>query len=280
MFGFHKQSGQRLNAKRVEEVLVEKKGDAYTLKANPAIRVDARSFKMSKSRGNVVNPDNIVRDYGADTFRLYEMYLGPLEAQKPWNTRDIVGMSRFLDSVWRNLVGEDRDGVSPETGSTRIADVEIPDALERQLHRAIKKVAEDIEGLRFNTAIAELIKVNNELKALEKVPQWFAERYVLLLAPFAPHLAEEIWHRLGHEQSLARHAWPDYDSAKLIEATMELPVQVNGKLRGKINVATDADHQTVLSAARADAGVQQWINGKTIVKELYVPMKLVNFVVK
>jgi leucyl-tRNA synthetase len=277
---YQKKSGVKVFGKRLTEVLVDKRPEGAVLKANPAIRVDARSYKMSKARGNVVNPDDIVRDYGADTFRLYEMYLGPLEAQKPWNTRDIVGMSRFLDSVWRNLIGEDREGVSPETGTARVADVEIFEALERQLHRAIKKVAEDIEGLRFNTAIAELIKVNNELKSLEKVPQWFAERYVLLLAPFAPHLAEEIWHRLGHEQSLARHAWPDYDSAKLIEATMELPVQVNGKLRGKINVPTDADHQTVLSAARADAGVGQWINGKTIVKELYVPMKLVNFVVK
>jgi leucyl-tRNA synthetase len=280
VFAFHKQLGQRLSAKRIDEVLVEKKGDAVVLKANPSVRVDARSFKMSKSRGNVVNPDNIVRDYGADTFRLYEMYLGPLEAQKPWNTRDIVGMSRFLDSVWRNLIGEDREGVSPESGSARIAAVEVSDGLDRQLHRVIKKVAEDIEGLRFNTAIAELIKVNNELKGLEKVPHWFAEQFVLLLAPFAPHIAEEIWQRLGHDQSLARHAWPSYDPAKLVESSMELPVQVNGKLRSRITVASDADQETVLSAAKADPGVQQWINGKQIAKELYVPKKLVNFVVK
>jgi leucyl-tRNA synthetase len=277
---YHKQSGAKVSGKRVIEQLVEKRPEGFVLKANPAIRVDARSYKMSKARGNVVNPDEIVRDYGADSFRLYEMYLGPLEAQKPWNTRDIVGMSRFLDSVWRNLIGEDREGVSPETGSTRIADVEISDVLERQLHRAIKKVAEDIEVLRFNTAIAELIKLNNELKGLDKVPQWFAERFVLLLAPFAPHQAEEIWQRLGHDQSLARHAWPDYDAAKLIETNMELPVQVNGKLRGKINVPTDADRESILTAAKADAGVQHWINGKTIVKELYVPMKMVTFVIK
>jgi leucyl-tRNA synthetase len=280
MFGFHKESGQRLSAKRIEEILVEKKGDGYVLKANPAIRVDARSFKMSKSRGNVVNPDGIVNDYGADTFRLYEMYLGPLEAQKPWNTRDIVGMSRFLDSVWRNLVGEDRDGQSPATSTARIGDADLPEALERQLHRAVKKVAEDIEALRFNTAIAELIKVNNELKGLDKVPQWFAERFVLLLAPFAPHIAEEIWQRLGHDQSLARHAWPTYDPAKLVESSLELPVQVNGKLRGKITVPADADQSTILTTAKADPNVVQWIDGKTVVKELYVPKKLVNFVVK
>src|SRR5690606_28576365 len=128
------------------------------LRANPSIKVDARAFKMSKSRGNVVNPDQIVADYGADAFRLYEMYMGPLEAQKPWNTRDIIGMSRFLNSVWRNIVGD------PENNKTvTIVDEPIPDELDRTMHRTIKKVGEDIEGLRFNTAIAELIKLNNAM---------------------------------------------------------------------------------------------------------------------
>jgi leucyl-tRNA synthetase len=280
IWGTRKSDKAHLKGVGVDAVLVEKKGDAYFLKANPSIRVDARSFKMSKSRGNVVNPDKIVADYGADAFRLYEMYMGPLEAQKPWSTRDIVGMSRFLNAVWRNLVGEDKDGESPATGSTRVGDVEIPDALERQLHRMVKKVAEDIEGLRFNTAIAELIKVNNELTKLPAVPEWFSERFVLALAPFAPHIAEEIWHRLGHEQSLARHQWPAYDPAKLVESNIELPVQVNGKLRGKITVPADADQGQILAAAKADAGVKPWVEGKAVVKELYVPKKLVNFVVK
>jgi leucyl-tRNA synthetase len=177
-------------------------------------------------------------------------------------------------------VGEDKDGESPETGTTRIGDVEIPDALERQLHRMVKKVAEDIEGLRFNTAIAELIKVNNEMTKLAAVPAWFAERFVLALAPFAPHLAEEVWQRLGHEGSLARHPWPAYDPAKLVETSIELPVQVNGKLRGKITVPADAEQGAILSLAKADAGVRPWVDGKTVVKELYVPKKLVNFVVK
>jgi leucyl-tRNA synthetase len=316
MFGFHKQTGQRLSAKRIDEVLVEKKGDSTVLKANPSIRVDARSFKMSKSRGNVVNPDTIVRDYGADTFRLYEMYMGPLEAQKPWNTRDIVGMSRFLNAVWRNLVGTDEDADDADQGApspkggvvivtpsgttpvgegrgegssrppsssasaTRIADTNIPDALDRQLHRAIKKVADDIETLRFNTAIAELIKLNNELTGLPAVPRSLAERFALLLAPFAPHLAEELWHRLGHTTSLAREPWPTYDPAKLVESTLELPVQVNGKLRGKITVPADADQSTILTTARTDPQVKTWVEGKTLVKELYVPKKLVTLVVK
>lgn len=280
LVGYVKSTGQKLIAKRIDEILIEKKGDGYVLKANPNIKVDASTFKMSKSRGNVVNPDNIVKDYGADAFRLYEMYLGPLEAQKPWNTRDIVGMSRFLESVWRNLIGEDRDGQSPETGSTRITDSELPEALDRQLHRTIKKVGEDIEGLRFNTAIAELIKLNNELKGLPSVPQWFAEQFTLLLAPFAPHLAEEIWQRLDHDQSLARHAWPTYEPAKLVESTLELPVQVNGKLRSRITVAADATSEAILAAAKADPVIKPWLEVKTLVKELYVPKKLVNFVVK
>jgi len=282
MVGVHRTTGQKLTAKRLDEILVDKKGDAYVLKANPVIRVDARSFKMSKSRGNVVNPDSIVRDYGADTFRLYEMYLGPLEAQKPWNTRDIVGMSRFLESVWRNLIGSDGDDglAASAAGSSRIGGDSVPDALERQLHRAIKKVAADIEALRFNTAIAELIKINNELKGMEKVPRWFAQRFILLLAPFAPHIAEEIWQRLGNEQSLARHTWPEYDPAKLEESTMELPVQVNGKLRARITVPSDAEQATILTTAKADPAMRTWLDGKTVVKELYVPKKLVNFVVK
>jgi leucyl-tRNA synthetase len=277
---YHKQTGAKVYGKRIEEVLVEKRGEGTFLRANPAIRVDARSYKMSKARGNVVNPDEVVRDYGADSFRLYEMYMGPLEAQKPWNTRDIVGMSRFLNAVWRNLVGEDREGESPATGSARVGGTDVPDALDRQLHRAIKKVAEDIEQLRFNTAIAELIKVNNELTHLPTVPHWFAEQFVLILAPFAPHIAEEIWHRLGHEESLARHPWPAYDPAKLVESTLELPVQVNGKLRGRITVPADADEGTILSTAKSATDVRAWVEGKTVVKQLYVPKKLVNFVVK
>jgi leucyl-tRNA synthetase len=275
VFAFHRQTGERLIGKRIDEILVEKRGDAYVLKANPDIRVDARSFKMSKSRGNVVNPDKIVQDYGADAFRLYEMYMGPLEAQKPWSTRDIIGMSRFLNGVWRNIVGED-----DATGAPKVADGAIPDAIDRMLHRTIRKVGEDIEGLRFNTAIAELIKLNNEMGRLERMPRGLAEKFTLILAPFAPHLAEELWQRLGHSQSLARERWPAYDPSKLAESTMELPVQVNGKLRDRVNVPADADEATILSAAKSAPGAKSWIEGKQVVKELYVPKKLVNFVVK
>jgi leucyl-tRNA synthetase len=275
MIAIHKSTGAKLTGRRLTESDVEQVEGTFRLKSNPTIRVDARSFKMSKSRGNVVNPDDIVKDYGADTFRLYEMYMGPLEAQKPWNTRDIVGMSRFLNSVWRNLIGDDE---SP-AHVTRINDSAIPDALDRQMHRTIKKVGEDIAALRFNTAIAELIKLNNEMNRLPAIPRQLAETFTLMLAPFAPHIAEELWQRMGYNQSLARHPWPKFDPDKLVESTMELPVQVNGKLRDKITVAADASEDAILTTALAAQGVQPWIVGKTVKKQLYVPKKLVNLVV-
>jgi leucyl-tRNA synthetase len=274
LYGIHKQTGEKVYATRVEELLVEKKGDRVVLKADPSIAVDARSFKMSKSRGNVVNPDEIVRDFGADAFRLYEMYMGPLEAQKPWSTRDIVGMSRFLNSVWRHFAGDEESGKR-----AMVEAIPVPDALDRQMHRTIRKVGEDIQALRFNTAIAELIKLNNAIGELERVPHTLASTFTLLLAPLAPHLAEELWHRLGHAGSLARHPWPKYDASKLVDTTIELPVQVNGKLRGKITVPADAGEAEILAAAAVADGVPAWLDGRDVKKRLYVAKKLVNFVV-
>ncbi len=260
--------------RKVADDEIEKCGESYALKSDPSVKVKAESFKMSKSRGNVVNPDDIVRDYGADTFRLYEMYMGPLEAQKPWNTRDIIGMTRFLNGVWRNLVGDEE-----ANKVAKIDPIAIPEPLDRQMHRAIRKVEDDVAALRFNVAIAELIKLNNEMTKLATIPRELAENFTLMLAPFAPHIAEELWERLGHTKSLARRPWPTYDPAKLVETTMELPVQVNGKLRDKISVPADADEETILTTAASTAGAKQWMEGKTIRKRLYVPKKLVNFVV-
>ncbi len=155
----------------------------------------------------------------------------------------------------------------------------IPEALDRQMHRAIKKVGEDIDSLRFNTAIAELIKLNNEMTGMPQVPRELAENVTLMLAPFAPHIAEEIWERFGHHKTLARRPWPTYDAAKLVESTMEIPVQVNGKLRDKVTVAADAAEIAILTAAENAEKVRPWLEGKTIRKKLYVPNKLVNFVV-
>jgi leucyl-tRNA synthetase len=261
--------------RKVDELEVEKLAGGLRLKSEPSVAVHTETHKMSKSRGNVVNPDDICRDYGADTFRLYEMYMGPLDAPKPWNTRDIVGMSRFLNSVWRNLVGDE------ETQKfATIQDSPLPEAIDRQMHYTIRKVADDITSLRFNTAIAELIKLNNEMGKLQVIPRDLAETFVLMLAPFAPHIAEEIWSRLGHTKSLARRPWPTYDPAKLLESTLELPVQVNGKLRDRITVAADADEATILQTAESAERVKPWVSGKTIQKKLYVPRKLVNLVVK
>jgi leucyl-tRNA synthetase len=300
MIAVHKQTGEKLIGRRVAEDQVEKQGDGYVLKSDRSIRVDARSFKMSKSRGNVVNPDDIVKDYGADAFRLYEMYMGPLEAQKPWSTRDIVGMTRFLAGVYRNLIGDDENmpatttepggsaAGSSSAGSSasipaptrrKIVIAPIPPEVDRLMHRTIKKVGDDIAALRFNTAIAELIVLNKTMTAMTEVPRELAENFTLLLAPFAPHLAEELWLHLGHHKSLTRRPWPTFDEAKLVESSMDLPVQVNGKLRDKITVPADADDDTIFAAAAAAEKVIPWIAGKDVKKRLYVPKKLVNFVV-
>ncbi len=275
LFGMHKSTGQKLFGRRLSEEEVAKTGPEFHLRDNAGVRVDARSFKMSKSRGNVVNPDEIIRDHGADAFRLYEMYLGPLEAQKPWSTRDIVGMSRFLNSVWRNLVGDEEAGKV-----AKITDDAAADGLDRQMHRAIKKIGDDITAMRFNTAIAELIKLNNELIHLETIPREVAENLTLMLAPFAPHIAEEIWSRLGHTKSLARRPWPTAEEAKLVDSMIELPVQVNGKVRDRITVAADADESTVLAAAASAEKIAPWLAGKAVGKRIYVPGKLVSFVVE
>ena len=275
MTGIHRQTSEKFVAQRLTAEQVEKSGPRFVLKEQPSIIVDARAFKMSKSRGNVVNPDDIVSDYGADCFRLYEMYMGPLESQKPWNTRDIVGMSRFLAAVYRNILGDDE----APTAKPRTGDAEVPVDLDRQMHRTIKKVADDIEHMHFNTAIAELIKLNSELTHLDIVPKVVADNFALMLAPFAPHLAEEIWLRLGHKNSLARQPWPTCDQAKLTQTTLELPVQVNGKLRDKIVVPADADEGFIVRAALESDKVKPWLEGKVIKKTLYVPGRLVNVVV-
>ncbi|HEX8916220.1 MAG TPA: class I tRNA ligase family protein, partial [Humisphaera sp.] len=271
MVGVHKATKEKLVGRRLTEEVVEQRKEGYFLKADGKVKVDARSFKMSKSRGNVVNPDRIVEDYGADAFRLYEMYMGPLEAQKPWSTRDIIGMTRFLNAAWRNLLGDEEatgGGGPGSTNATRAYDGPIPEPLDRLMHRTIKKVAEDVEGLRFNVAIAELIKLNNEMTKLDGVPRELAENFTLMLAPFAPHMAEEVWQRLGHHRSLSNRPWPTYDPAKLVESSMELPVQVNGKLRGKVTVPADATQEQILAAAATADGVPAHLEGKAIKKQL------------
>ncbi len=228
--------------------------------------------KMSKSRGNVVNPDEMIEKFGADAVRLYEMFMGPLEAMKPWSTRGVEGITRFLDRVWRLVVGED--------GGLSRAVVESEPTLDQQrlLHQTIKKVTDDIEELRFNTAIAQMMVFTNEMTKLNERPRSLLEPFILLLAPFAPHLCEELWERLGHQPSLVRHPWPSYDPALLVSERMTIPVQINGKLRSKIEVSADAAREQVIAVARQDAKVREWLQGKEPRNVIYVEKKLINFV--
>ncbi len=226
--------------------------------------------KMSKSLKNVVNPDDIIAEYGADTFRLYEMYMGPLEASKPWNTRDIIGLFRFLSRAWRLAVDEE---------SGELVTVDRPDdAIERQLHRAIAKVEQDIPRLAFNTGIAALIEFVNAATSGGGLTNDQLERFALILAPFAPHMGEELWHRLGHETSITEAPFPAYDESMLTDATVEIPVQILGKVKAKIVVASDADQKTLEETALADPKVQELIAGKTVRKVIVVPGRLVNIV--
>jgi leucyl-tRNA synthetase len=271
---FERETRARVVPVRVREDEVEKRGDGWVLAAAPAVRVDARAHKMSKSRGNVVNPDDVVAAYGADSLRLYEMFMGPLEQVKPWSTRGVEGVHRFLARVYRLLVDEESGALA----GTVTDDAPSREQL-RALHAAVKKVGEDIEDLRFNTAIAAMMEFVNAAYKWDAVPRAVAEPFVLVLAPFAPHLAEELWRLLGHEESLAYAPWPAYDEALLVEDEKEIAVQVNGKMRGTVRVAADAPEEVVLEAARAVENVQRHLQGATIRKEIVVPGRLVNFVV-
>jgi len=228
--------------------------------------------KMGKSLKNAVSPDEVNEAYGCDTLRLYEMYMGPLEASKPWNTRDIVGVNRFLRRIWRNFVNE-------ESGSLMVSDAEATDDQMRALHRTIERVTSDMERLSFNTAIAGLIELLSEWVSLDAIPRSLAGPFVLMLAPLAPHMAEELWQRLGNETSLAYEPWPMAEEKWLVDDSIKLAVQVNGKVRGTISVPADAAKEAILEAAKADENVARHVEGKEIRREIYVPGRLVNIVV-
>jgi leucyl-tRNA synthetase len=270
---------------------------------------------MSKSRGNVVNPDDILAEYGADAFRLYEMFLGPLQDTKPWSTKNVEGVYRFLGRVWRLFVDEksetefEQAETTAGTGSracpsaefhevpspaTKLLDLIKLDSSTRDvaaspaqlktLHTCIKKVTEDLDGLRFNTAISALMVFVNEAMTWETKPVSVLCDFVILLQPFAPHLAEELWAKLnsafGLQPSALPYApWPKFDPTLLVESEMEIPVQVNGKLRDVIKVPANADNATLEAAAKASEKVQSFIAGKTIKKVIVVPQKLVNIAV-
>ena len=227
--------------------------------------------KMSKSLKNVVNPDDVIRDYGADSLRLYEMFMGPLQAVKPWSTKGVEGVHRFLKRV-NKLVTE-----------TPVADRAMTKAEAKSLNAMVKKVGDDLETMAFNTAISAMMVGINDAEVFAKaggLPREYLEKFVLCLAPFAPHLGEELWSSLGHAKTLAYEPWPAYDAAALVEDEIEIPVQVLGKLRGRITVPVAATAAEMEAAAKANADVAKFLEGKTIVKVIAVPKRMVNFVVR
>jgi leucyl-tRNA synthetase len=233
--------------------------------------------KMSKSRGNVVNPDEVVKEYGADALRLYEMFMGPLEAVKPWSMDGVSGVRGFLDRAWRMILDDRAEAV---VLNPAVQDVEPTAEQNRMLHKTIKAVTDDLEHMSFNTAIARMMEFTNFFLKSEVRPRLAMEKLVLLLSPLAPHIAEELWQALGHAGTLAYEPWPAFDAAAIREDTVEVPVQVNGKLRGRISVPTDADKTVLEAAARGDAKVAEMLAGKTVLKTIVVPGRMVNFVVK
>jgi len=224
--------------------------------------------KMSKARGNVVNPDDIVRDYGADALRAYEMFMGPLEQVKPWQTSGIEGVRRFLERVWNVATG-------PLSTDAALYD----DATRRLVHKTIQKVTLDIESLRFNTAISAMMILVRHLGALSEPPREAILALTLIVSPFAPHLGEELWSRLGHTKSLAEAPWPTFDAALVHDDVVEIGVQVNGKLRGTITLSVDADEASARTAALNEPRVFAHVDGRAIKKFIYVKGKIASFIV-
>ncbi|MBH0175887.1 leucine--tRNA ligase [Fictibacillus sp. 23RED33] len=240
---------------------------------NQGMILGENNEKMSKSKGNVVNPDEIVTSHGADTLRLYEMFMGPLDASIAWSTTGLDGARRFLDRVWRLLLAEDGEKINPS-----IQDTQGTEAFNRLYHMTVKKVTEDYEGLRFNTAISQLMVFVNEANKQEVLPKDFMQGFVKMLSPIAPHICEELWEMLGGEGSIAYASWPVWDEAQLVENEVEIVVQVNGKLKAKMTIAANISGSDMEEAALKDESVQQSIEGKTIRKVITVPGKLVNIV--
>lgn len=255
---------------------VEKKGERFFVKGTDAV-VDARSYKMSKSRGNVINPDDVIQKYGADSLRLYEMFMGPLEQVKPWSMHGVEGVYRFLNRVWRVFIDETTGELN-----TDINEVEPTRDQSKVVHETIKKVTEDIEGMRYNTAISALMIMNNEVMKWEVKPVESLRTFAVLLSPFAPHMAEELWERLGGTQTLAFESWPEWDEKWLVSDAVIIAIQVNGKLRGNIEVPTESIQNKVyiLEQAKSEPGVAKYLSEGELVKEIYVPGKIVNLVVK
>jgi leucyl-tRNA synthetase len=252
----------------VDAFKVEARDGGFFFEGQPVTR---ESGKMGKSLKNAVGPDEVWDVYGVDTLRLYLMSMGPLDASRPWESKDVIGVHRFLQRLWRNMVDED-------TGALRLLDVAPTTDTMRTLHRAIAGVRDDLDHLRFNTAISKLIELNNHLTKLGGCPAALASQVVLLVAPMAPHIAEELWAKLGHSVSLVAEPFPVADPGLLVEDSVEYPVQVNGKVRSRVSVAADADQATVHAAAMADDKVIAALAGAIPKKVIVVAGRMVNIV--
>ena len=258
---------QRANKSLVPTDLVEEKDGKYFDKETGEELTQVIA-KMSKSLKNVINPDDFIRDYGADSVRMYEMFMGPLRESKPWATNGFIGVYRFLDRTWR---------IATEK---KIEDIALSKDLDKLMNKTIKKVSEDTASLNFNTAISQMMVYVNELNKLDIIPKKALETLTLLLSPYTPHLAEELWTMLGHVPSVALVKWPEYDEAKCKDDEIEVVVQINGKLRSKLMLPHGSSKEEMLEKAKEDEKIKTWIDGKTIVKEIVVPGKLVNIVIR
>ena len=269
-------AGEVLVNQTVDPEDVTKEGDSFILVADPSIRIDSRAHKMSKSRGNVVNPDVVVNDFGADALRLYEMFMGPLEQSKPWNMSGVSGVRNFLDRSWRMIINDRSDEL---TLNAAIADADLTEEQARTVHKTIKAITEDVASLSFNTAIARMMEFVNFFTREETRPTSAMKTFALLLSPFAPHIAEEFWKVLGHDNSLALESWPEFDESLIVESTIELPVQVLGKLRSRVTVARGLSKDQLEQICLADEKIIACIGEKTVRKIIVVPDRLVNIVV-
>jgi leucyl-tRNA synthetase len=258
------------------------KPEPFQRLVNQGIILGEDNQKMSKSRGNIVNPDNVIDQHGADAFRCYEMFMGPLEQMKPWSTRGVEGVARFLARVWRLLMTENQAGEWELSVKTK--DVDADKSQQKLLHATIKKVTEDIESLSFNTAISQMMIFVNAFTNVETIPLSAMRIFLVLLNPFAPHIASELWQRLNAKFSESRgditdQSWPAYDESLLVEDEVEIVVQINGKLRDRMSMPILATEEELKTAAFARPNIQLRIAGKNVRNVIVVPKKLVNIVV-